>query len=395
MLRCISIVFFSLLFTLAYAQKSRTELEREKQRNRKKLEETNKILNETKEKQQASLGQLSALNEKIELQENKIKNIRSELLLLDADILENNEVVEAMEDDLKKLKKEYGAMVFAASKVKYSNRFIVFLFTAESFKQLQRRLDYLRFYAEARRKQVAEIQKVTEALLDQQKTLNSKRLEKKSLLNSEYIENTNLQGMRLEQAALIQDLKKKEKELNEEIKSIRKANAALEKLIADLIKSEIRKSTKVRNADKISLTPEAGIVSRSFSGNKSKLIWPVENGFISSRFGKQPHPVLKNVVIDNLGVKIQTNKGEKVRAVFDGVVGSIASIQGSNLVTIQHGDFFTVYSNLKNINVKAGQKIKMKDIIGEVQDHDGIAEVQFQIWNNMERLDPQTWLLAK
>ena len=395
MLRCVSIVLVSLMLTQAYAQKSRTELEREKLRNRKKLEETNKILNETKEKQQASLGQLSALNEKIDLQENKIKNIRSELLLLDSDILENNEVVEAMEDDLKELKKEYGAMVYAASKVKYSNRFIVFLFSAESFKQLQRRLDYLRFYAEARRKQVAEIQKVTEALLDQQKTLNSKRLEKKSLLNSEYIENTNLQGMRLEQAALIQDLKKKEKELNEEIKSIRKANAALEKLIADLIKSEIRKSTKVRNADKISLTPEAGIVSRSFSGNKSKLIWPVENGFISSRFGKQAHPVLKNVVIDNLGVKIQTNKGEKVRAVFDGVVGSIASIQGSNLVTIQHGDYFTVYSNLKNINVKAGQKIKMKDIIGEVQDHDGIAEVQFQIWNNMERLDPQTWLLAK
>jgi septal ring factor EnvC (AmiA/AmiB activator) len=286
-------------------------------------------------------------------------------------------------------------MVYATSKVKYSDRFVVFLFTAETFKQLHRRLNYLRFYAEARRKQVAEIKKVTEALLGQQKELNSKRLAKKTLLNSEYMENTTLQGMRTEQAELVQKLKKKEKELNDEIKAIRKANSALEKLIADLIKSEIRKSTKVRNADKISLTPEAGLVSRSFSGNKSKLIWPVENGFISSRFGKQPHPVLRNVVIDNLGVKIQTNKGEKVRAVFDGVVGSIASIQGSNLVTIQHGDYFTVYSNLKGIQVKAGQKIKMKEVIGEVQDHDGIAEVQFQIWNNMERLDPQSWLLGK
>jgi murein hydrolase activator len=395
MLRCTSILLLLFWMVQAHAQKSRTELEREKQRNRKKLEETSKILNETKEKQQATLGQLSALNEKISLQEAKIRNIGSELRLLDADILENNEVVEAMEEDLKMLKKEYGAMVYATSKVKYSDRFVVFLFTAETFKQLHRRLNYLRFYAEARRKQVAEIKKVTEALLGQQKELNSKRLAKKTLLNSEYMENTTLQGMRTEQAELVQKLKKKEKELNDEIKSIRKANSALEKLIADLIKSEIRKSTKVRNADKISLTPEAGLVSRSFSGNKSKLIWPVENGFISSRFGKQSHPVLRNVVIDNLGVKIQTNRGEKVRAVFDGVVGSIASIQGSNLVTIQHGDYFTVYSNLKSIQVKAGQKIKMKEVIGEVQDHDGIAEVQFQIWNNMERLDPQSWLLGK
>lgn len=201
--------------------------------------------------------------------------------------------------------------------------------------------------------------------------------------------------MLLEQKALVEQLKKKEKQLNDEIKAIRRANDAIEKLIADLIRLEIKKSTKTRNADRISLTPEAGIVSKSFAGNKSKLIWPVESGFISARFGKQPHPVLRNVTIDNLGVKIQTNKGEKVRSVFEGVVGTVASIQGSMLVTIQHGDYFTVYSNLKNITVKPGQKVKLKDEIGEVAEEEGLAEMQFQIWNNMDRLDPQSWLFNK
>jgi septal ring factor EnvC (AmiA/AmiB activator) len=101
------------------------------------------------------------------------------------------------------------------------------------------------------------------------------------------------------------------------------------------------------------------------------------------------------VTVDNLGVKIQTNKGASVHAVFEGVVGTVASIQGSNLVTIQHGDFFTVYSNLRAVSVKPGQKVKLKEAIGEVAEADGIAELQFQIWNNMDRLDPQMWLLAK
>ncbi len=377
------------------AQKSRKDLEKEKLNNKKKLELTNTILNETRQRQQVSIGQLNAFNEKISLQESKVQTIRRELAIVDADIMKNNEVVEALDADLNRLKAEYANMVYHAYKAKQSDNLLLFMLSAESFYQFNRRVQYLRVYAKARKTQVQEIEKVSLALLGRQKTLNSVRLEKKTLLNAEFQENMQLEAMRLEQKALVEQLKKKEKQLNDEIKAIRRANDAIEKLIADLIRLEIKKSTKTRNADRISLTPEAGIVSKSFAGNKSKLIWPVESGFISARFGKQPHPVLRNVTIDNLGVKIQTNKGEKVRSVFEGVVGTVASIQGSMLVTIQHGDYFTVYSNLKNITVKPGQKVKLKDEIGEVAEEEGLAEMQFQIWNNMDRLDPQAWLFNK
>jgi septal ring factor EnvC (AmiA/AmiB activator) len=390
-------VLLLLIISAGYvlAQKSRKELEKEKLRNKKKLEETNAILEQTREKQQITVGQLNALKEKIVLQENKVSTIRQELKLVEQDIQENTGIVDALANDLGTLKKEYANMVATSYKVQNSQNYLLFLFSSESFYQLSRRLQYYKLYSKARTTQIIEIEKLNQVLLEERRGLEKIRLEKKRLLQSEYIETTNLQGLRKESDAMVKELSKKEKQLQDEIKALKKANEALEKLIADVIRAEIRKSTSVRNADKISLTPEAGLVSKSFAGNKSRLNWPVESGFISAKFGKQPHPVLRNVTVDNLGVKIQTNKGASVHAVFEGVVGTVASIQGSNLVTIQHGDFFTVYSNLRAVSVKPGQKVKLKEAIGEVAEADGIAELQFQIWNNMDRLDPQMWLLAK
>jgi murein DD-endopeptidase MepM/ murein hydrolase activator NlpD len=145
----------------------------------------------------------------------------------------------------------------------------------------------------------------------------------------------------------------------------------------------------------MSLTPEGKLISKSFSGNKNRLAWPVQNGFISSGFGRHEHPVLKRVYVDNLGIDISTRAGEKVRSVFEGTVGLVGSVPGMDgeIVMIRHGDYFTVYSGLKNIQVSTGQKIKMKQVLGEVvRDEEGGAVLQFQVWKNDKRMDPEDWL---
>ena len=144
-------------------------------------------------------------------------------------------------------------------------------------------------------------------------------------------------------------------------------------------------------------TPESIQLSNSFSGNMSRLPWPVAHGNISHHFGKQPHPVLKGVYVDNLGVDIQTLKNEPIRAVFQGKVITVASVPGmNNVVMIQHGDFFTVYAKLKNVHVKTGDEVKSKDVIGEVYtDKNDVSELQFQIWQNNVKHDPEKWLSPK
>ncbi|MDB5235061.1 MAG: peptidase, partial [Hymenobacter sp.] len=149
-----------------------------------------------------------------------------------------------------------------------------------------------------------------------------------------------------------------------------------------------------RRAVRIALTPDAAVLSSSFAGNRGRLPWPVGRGFISQRFGRHPHPVLKNVTVENRGVDIQTGAGEAVRSCFDGKVLTIANIAGMNtIVMIQHGDFFTVYAKLRSVSVREGQRVSAREVIGTVAtDAEGTSEVQFQVWHNSANLNPQTWL---
>ena len=149
-----------------------------------------------------------------------------------------------------------------------------------------------------------------------------------------------------------------------------------------------------RRAVRVALTPETALLSSSFSGNRGRLPWPVSRGFISQRFGRHPHPVLKNVTVENRGVDIQTGAGEPVRACFDGKVLTIANIAGMNtIVMIQHGDFFTVYAKLRGVSVREGQRVSAREVIGTVAtDGEGTSEVQFQVWHNSVNLNPETWL---
>lgn len=403
--KCLFGITFLLIFSSAYAQKSRNELEREKRENFKKIEETRKILEETKEKKSTTIGQLSALNAQIGSRQKLINSYEREIKFLQDDINETEIVINAMQEDLGRLKKEYGEMVYAAYKAQSSLDKISFIFGAKSFNELFLRYQYMRQFSAARKKQVEAINRV-KFTLDQEITeLHLKRQEKNGLLMEQVIENSNLVVLKEEQTVVVKQLTSKEKQLKSELEEKQKAVQKLEKLISDILKKEMEKAMAERAAAErkaktsVSTTPEVAMVSSSFSANKSKLLWPVQKGFVAAKFGKQPHPVLKNVTIENLGVDIQTPKDEKVRAVFDGKVTAVANVPGMNtVVMIQHGEYFTVYAKLKSesVTVTPGQKIKAKDSLGQVYtDKDDVSELQFQIWKNSEKQDPEAWLVNR
>jgi len=111
-------------------------------------------------------------------------------------------------------------------------------------------------------------------------------------------------------------------------------------------------------------------------------------------FGRQKHPLLKGIYVENNGVNIQTTEDEKVKSIFQGEVRAVAFIPPlGNSVIITHGEYFTVYSGLKEVYVKRGQKVTISQEIGEVlSNSDGISELRFQIRKNTTPLDPQLWL---
>ncbi len=381
----------------AYGQKSKAQLEKEKKENLQKIRDAEKILSETASQKKASLGQLSAISQQVEASEALIKSYSNEVALLDREISELNTLIQALETDLENLKKEYAAMIYAASKAHAGTNQLTFLFSAKTFNQFLRRYQYMKQYGEARKNQVEQIEKVTEALSGQKTSIAAIRIEKSLLLEQQVKQSQNLLVLKSKQDRVLQGLTQRESELRKELAERKEAVGRLDKLIADLVKKEIAASSKGTSDTKIALTPEAALLSSSFEGNKTRLLWPVNSGFVSSKFGTHPHPVLKGIMIDNQGVDIQTNQNETVRAVFDGLVKTVALVPGmNNVVIIQHGDYFTLYARLKKVDVRPGQKISAKETIGMVYtDKDGISELQFQIWKNNTKLDPQAWLFTK
>lgn len=387
------------------AQKSKKQLEREKKENLRKLEQANRVLREVKQEKKVSISQLNAIRQQARLKERHIAGIQGELGTLQNDISKLISEQENLAITLSQIKKEYAAMVYAASKANISNQ-LIYLFASQTFNQFFMRLQYMRYYSEARRNQARQIADLTNQLHNQKEKLAEVKQGKERLLTTEEKEKQQLEALKSDQDKVVKELSKREIELRDRIENHKAAVKKLERLISDMVQAEIRKSKSLNGPpapsdpgsgidQRMSLTPEGKLISKSFNGNKNKLAWPVQNGFISTGFGRHEHSVLKRVYVDNLGVDISTRAGEKVRSVFEGTVGLVGQVPGMDgqIVMIRHGDFFTVYSGLKNVRVASGQKVKLKEIIGEVvKDDEEGAVLQFQIWRNNKRLDPEEWL---
>ncbi len=401
---------YSTLFLLvsfaAVAQKTKAQLQREKQENLRKIQETEKILTETTTEKKNSIGELSALNKRIEQQEVLMISINAEIELLDFDIEEDNQIITSLENDVDKLKKEYASMIFAAQKASGKIDRLTFLFSASSFDQLLMRLKYMEQYGKARQEQAEAIAKVQQLLAEQVRQTELKRNEKKDLLAEEEKENNQLAGLKKKQKTLVKSLEKEEKRLRKDLLETKKAVAELDNLIAKVIKEEMERAAaeakrareaKAKAANKkveeVEVSDERIALSASFEENKDKFSWPV-SGFVSQRFGRQRHPVLKGIEIDNDGINIQTKSGELVKAIFGGEVRKVAFFPGiGTAVIVSHGEFFTIYAGLKDVTVRVGQNIAVNSEIGRViANAEGISELRFKIFKNATPLDPQQWL---
>lgn len=384
----------------AFAQ-TKKELENKKKQLQKEIKQTESLLNETKKNKKLSLNQLVTLNKKISIREQLIATIQAEIRLAEKQIKENKEIIASLENDLKKLKEEYAKMIYYAFKNQDAYSRIMFIFSAKDFSQAYRRLKYMQQYSFYRQKQAEMIEKTQELLNKKVAELEEKKRQKQQLLGIEEQEKQVLAKEKTEQEKTLSLLQEQEKELLKKIKEKEQEQKQLQLAIQRIIEEEIRKSREkaksegTKPAEKgLTLTPEAQKLSNTFEANKGKLPWPVAEGIITGKHGEQPHPVLKGITIKNNGVDISTKKDAPVRAVFEGEVTGLATIPGfGKVVMIRHGEYLTVYSNLRDVFVKKGDKIKTKQNIAVVDtDENGKTEVHFEIWKGSTLMNPETWL---
>jgi septal ring factor EnvC (AmiA/AmiB activator) len=421
----------------AFAQKTREQLEREKNENQSKIREIQNILKQTSSQKNVNLGQLKALNQQINTYKKQIDLLSDDLELLDKELRVLEKKRQSLDSSLNKLKKEYGHMIYEASKRNVYFNQLVFLFSSGTFNQFVLRYKYLKQYTDAREDQVAEIEVLQKQIAAERQRITSKKNQQKTVLDTRVSENTKLEGLKVKQNEVIQELSQKEVELRNQIAENKRATDLLEANIRRIAERERRerlererkereerearrKAERERlareNAERekkgeaavveapkeeepvisSGMSEEETTLASSFTASQSRLPWPVK-GFVSGHFGQRPHAVLKGVMVDNLGVDIQTSSGEPVRSVYDGVVLDVTEMPGmGNVVAIQHGNYMTIYAKMSGVSVRAGQKVKARENIGRVAtSSDGTSELQFQIWKNTSRLNPENWLMHR
>lgn len=377
---------------------TKADLEKKKKKTINEINYTNKLLAETKKSQKESENNLVLLGNQISSQQELISDINVEIEFVSQRIKETESIIAMMTEDLENLKASYARMIQVAWKNRNKNNEIMFLLSSKDFNQSYLRLKYMRQMADYRRRQLHAINSIKAVLEKQKEKLDRQKSEHQQLLEEQKVETRNLENAKQQQEKELSKLKGRESDLRKQLEEKNKQKQQLQAAIEKLIAEEVRKSSASKgkaNTGKYELTPEEKIVSDNFGSNIGKLPWPVQRGVIVSRFGKQPHPVIAGVEIDNKGVDISTTTGSDARAVFNGEVRKVFSIPGTqNAVIIRHGEYLSVYTHLSKVYVSAGDKVVAKQAIGKIytDEAENKTLLHFEIWKGSVTLNPSSWL---
>ncbi len=373
-------------------------LEEQKKRLQQEIKQINTILFSNIRKEKSVVSKVEDLDLKISVRSQIVKVNNQQANLLTRQINVNQRDITNLRSELKNLKKDYANMIIKSYKSKSSQNRLMFLFSSADFLQAYKRIQYMKQYANFRKKQGEEISEKTQTIQNLNKTLLDQKIIKEALVAENKIVQNTLMKERKFQQNLIRSIKSKSRSLTSEIKQRQLQSAAIDKEIERLIREAIAASNKLAgkaSKNVFALTPEAKLLAKNFVANKGKLPWPVEKGVVTQRFGTQPHPLVKTTMIKSNGVTIATNPRSKARAVFDGEVMAILSFKGSNpAVLIKHGNFITTYKNIAKVYVRKGQKVKSKQSIGEIFTHpqSGKTTLQFSVFNELKPQNPKNWI---
>jgi len=377
---------FVLQCSICHAE-SVKDLQNKQKKLQQEIEQTNKMLKQTKKDESATLNKLELIGRNIKNQKQLIRTLDSEITALNREMTQLSTTRDSLQQVLEQYKDDYAQMVRQSHYAQMQQSPLLFILSSDSFQQMSRRIRYLQEFAHFRQEQVRRIENTQTEIDIQNDLLKANKSDKETALSTRKREQENLKRDERKQQTMLNQLKSKEKDLSKQLQQKQKKVAELNKKIDDMIRKQANTTT--------TLTKEQQLIAGGFEANKGRLPWPIEKGMISGHFGKQQHPVYQHVTMDNKGVYMQTTAGSKARAVYKGEVTSCFMISNTYAVIIQHGNFRTVYSNLSKLDVKQGDKVETKQAIGTIftdPEQDQKTELYFQVYKDRDILNPELWL---
>jgi septal ring factor EnvC (AmiA/AmiB activator) len=378
--------------------------EREKLEERRKqllrdIELTSDLLAETQQNRAATMEHFLTLQKQIQKRQELIETLQSEITLAEQGIATAHDINDALQSDLDRLLEEYEMIARAALRQKINKSATLFVFSAPTMNEAFRRWQYIRQYDRYRKKQARLIIETRQMLEERLLWLEEEYIAKGALLESEENQAAILERELGSYNRLLGELQNDEERLTSDLREKQAAHQKLNAAIERIIREEMARSRREnRSSDALTdpeTRPETDLVTGAFEQNRGRLPWPVANGVVTGYYGRQPHPTLQNVVVDNNGIDIRTDVNAEVRAVFQGEVVGTQFIPGYNyMLIIKHGNFYTVYSNLEDVKVKRGDQVILKQPLGRVSKdvQTNTSSLHFEVWLEKERMNPLHWL---
>ena len=422
-------IFFS---AVATAQPpNREELEKQRQQLKSEIEQTERMIGDVKSKTKGTYIEWKGITNKVNLQERVIENINRDIDLLDNNIYGIQRDIHRYDRLLDTLKQEYAKSMVYAYKNRSNYDFLTFIFSSASFNDAIKRVSYLKSYRNYREMQGENILRTQELRRERIVALGGVKEKKSIVLEDKSKEMDVLEKQKLDKDRVLADLKKQGKQLNAQYAAKKKQftkvsnaiTAAINKARADAIakaaadekirlanavKTNTNPTTNTRSVatttrraepkkqESILLNQDNASLNEKFENNRGSLPWPVQKGYILMNFGMNKLPSSNTALFDNPGLSIGTDIGAPVKAVFNGVVSSVFNVEEMQVVILQHGRYFTTYSNLSGVSVGKGQTVTPGQILGKAMSNDdGIGEVDFIMSNEKSNFDPERWLKSR
>ncbi len=393
MKRKLTILMLVFVFALKVSGQSRTELEELRKKNLQDIEYVDRMLKSTASQRTENLNELRVIGKKLTLREKLINEYGEEISLLEYRISLNRLAITMLEEDVERMKSDYERSILSAYKATKGTPALAFILSSTDFNQGYKRLKYIQQVARYRRSESETIEAIYGELTRAKERLESDRKNVSDLKSKEERQKQILREEQNRKERLVTNLTRKERQLKQELEEKKRIAASIENEISRLIEEE-RKRSKVTP-----MTGEMKLIGDSFGENKGRLPWPVDKGIITSHFGLQKHPVLKNVTEDNIGIEITSSGPTRAKSVFKGEVVRVFAISGANMaVIIRHGKYLTVYQNIVNVKVKAGDSVSTGQEIGDVfsdSENGEKAVIKFMVYEEKNKLNPELWLVKK
>jgi septal ring factor EnvC (AmiA/AmiB activator) len=361
----------------------------------KEISQINSLILDSRKKSKNLANELEDIQLKISVRDKLININNSQLNNLTNIIYNQTEKLSDLEKELIKLKEEYEQIIYSSYKKKSTQMKLMFLFASENINQAFKRFQYFKQYSKYRKKQADKIVLIQTQISQTIDSLQIRKNNKQNIIDENREVKETLTKEKQLQNTLFKNLLKNQKNYALEINEKEKQTRLIDNEIQKLIRLAIAESNKNNNSTNFALTPEGRLISTNFQANKGRLPWPLKQGVVVRRFGKQPHPVVRTTTINSNGISLATSPNSVAYSVFDGEVLSVYGFSGGNPgVLIRHGKYISNYQNLSSIFVKKGDKINANDEIGIVftNESTGKTVLKFNIFNELKPENPTIWL---